>query len=213
MGQKVNPIGMRLGIVGTWKSFWYASGKEYADKLHQDLSIRLKLDKLSKSAMISDIKIERISQKTKVIIATARPGIIISKKGEGIEKIKNDVLSVVGGDVSINVVEDRRPELSAEVVAVAIAQQIERRVSYRTAMRRAIRSSMRMGAKGIKIIVSGRLGGAEIARKEELADGSVPLHTLRADISYSRARANTTYGVIGIKVYIYRGQKIITEQW
>jgi len=213
MGQKVNPTGMRLKIIYDWKSAWYDTGKDYTKKLHQDLKIRDSLSNLVRSAAVSDIRIECAANKTKLTISSSKPGVIISKKGEGIEKIKNQVKKHVGGDVVINVVEDRKPDLSASLLADSIASQIEKRVSYRSAMRRAIRSSMRSGAKGIKIIVAGRLGGAEIARKEELSEGSVPLHTLRADISYAIARANTTYGVVGVKVYVYRGDKNIVERW
>jgi len=206
MGQKVNPIGLRLGIINTWDSIWYA-GKEYATYLHQDLAVRSYVMKTLKHAGISNVKIERAAKKMRVFIKTARPGMVINKKGEGIDKIKAELTKIVGHEVSINILEERRPEANAVLVAQSVAQQLEKRVAFRKASKRAVQSAMRMGAKGIKISVSGRLGGAEIARTEGYREGRVPLHTLRADIDYGTAEAHTTYGLIGLKVWIYKGEK------
>jgi small subunit ribosomal protein S3 len=206
MGQKVNPIGLRLGITNTWDSVWYAS-KDYASYLHQDLLIRKYIAKSLKGSGVSSVKIERAAKKMRLFIKTARPGMVINKKGEGIDKIKSDVSKIIGSDVSINILEEKRPEANAVLIAQSIAQQLEKRIAFRKASKRALQSAMRMGAKGIKVSVSGRLGGAEIARTEWYREGRVPLHTLRADIDYGTAEAYTTYGIIGLKVWVYKGDK------
>ncbi len=203
MGQKVNPISLRLKITKTWDSLWYAK-KDYADKLHQDLKIRKYVAEKLAHAGISTIKIERPAKKTILTIHAARPGVVIGRKGEDIEKVKKAVEKIAGGEVSINIVEIKKPEVDASLVAQSVAQQLEKRIAFRKAAKRAVQSAMRMGAKGVKVAVAGRLGGAEIARTEWYREGRVPLHTLRADIDHSKARANTTYGVIGVKVWIYK---------
>lgn len=206
MGQKVNPIGLRLGIINTWDSVWYAS-KDYALNLHQDLTVRKYIMKSLKYAGISQVRIERAAKRMRVFIKASRPGMVISKKSDGIDKVKNDLIKIVGHEVSINLVEERRPEINSVLVAQSVAQQLEKRIAFRKASKRAVQSAMRMGAKGIRINVAGRLGGAEIARTEWYREGRVPLHTLRADIDYGTAEANTTYGIIGVKVWIYKGNK------
>ncbi len=205
MGQKVNPIGLRLGINRTWDSRWYASA-DYADKLHEDLKIRQYVKKALKSAGVSKVVIERPTKKVVVTIQSARPGVVIGKKGADIEKLKKDLSKFTDDEVNLNIVEVRKPEIDANLVAEGIAQQLERRVSFRRAMKRAVQSAQRMGALGIRVNCAGRLAGAEIARTEWYREGRVPLHTLRADIDYGTARANTTYGVIGVKVWIFRGE-------
>lgn len=210
MGQKVNPIGLRIGIINTWFSSWYASGSDYADKLHQDFKVRNYISSVIHG--LSDLRIERAAKKMKIVITTSKPGTVIGKKGEGIAKLQDKVRQMTGCEASINIVEEKRPDLSPKLVAQTVAQQLEKRVTFRKAMKRAIQSSLRMGAKGIKICVSGRLGGAEIARTEWYREGRVPLHTLTADVGYARAEAMTTYGVIGVKVWIYKGQKSIIEE-
>ena len=207
MGQKVNPIGLRLGINKTWDSRWF-NKKDYAKKLHEDLQIRQYLKKRLKSAGISKVVIERTARKANISIHTARPGVVIGKKGADIDKIKKDVSRFTKDEVAINIVEIRKPEIDATLVAEAVADQLERRVTFRRAMKRAVQSSMRLGAKGIRINCAGRLGGAEIARTEWYREGRVPLHTFRADVDYGVAKAHTTYGVIGIKVWIYKGDAI-----
>lgn len=206
MGQKVNPIGLRLGINRTWESRWYASTSEYGDLLHQDLLIRKIIMKDLKAASISRVIIERPHKTCRITIYTARPGVVIGKKGADIEKLRLKIASKVDGDVHINLVEVRKPEIDANIVADSIAQQLERRVSYRRAMKRAMQTAMRMGALGCKIKCSGRLGGIEIARFEQYQEGSVPLHTMRADIDYGTAEALTAMGIIGIKVWINKGE-------
>jgi small subunit ribosomal protein S3 len=205
MGQKVRPIGLRLGINRTWDSRWYAQKRAYGDLLISDVKIRDYLMKRLPQGGIAKIIIERPTKKAIVTIHTSKPGVIIGKKGSDIESLRSAVAKMIGSEVSLNIVEVRKPELDARLVAESIAQQIEKRVSYRRAMKRAIQTSMRMGAEGIKVIVSGRLGGAEIARVEEYHEGRVPLHTLRADIDYGYKGAETTYGVCGVRVWIYRG--------
>lgn len=205
MGQKVNPIGLRLGINKTWDSRWYA-GNDFADKLHEDLKIRAYLKKHLNAAGISKIVIERPAKKAIVSIHTARPGIVIGKKGSDIEKIKKDLSRFTKDELHINIIEIRKPELDATLVAEGIAQQLERRIAFRRAMKRAVQSALRLGALGIRINCGGRLGGAEIARTEWYREGRVPLHTLRADVDYGIASAHTTYGVIGIKVWIFKGE-------
>lgn len=204
MGQKVNPIGLRLGINRTWDSRWYAR-QNYAALLHQDLKLRKYIKTRLSQAGVSKIVVERPAKKALVTIHTARPGIVIGKKGADIEKLKAELSKIVGTDVSLNILEIRKPELDAKLAADSIAQQLERRVTFRRAMKRAIQAAMKLGAKGIRVNVSGRLGGSEIARMEWYREGQVPLHTFRADIDYGEGVAKTTYGTIGIKVWIYKG--------
>lgn len=206
MGQKVNPVGLRVGINRTWDSRWFADGNDYAKHLHEDLKIKEFVKNKLNKAGISKVIIERPAKKARVNIHTARPGIVIGKKGADIEKIKKDLQKFTDSEVQLNIIEVRKPELDATLIAENIAQQLERRVAFRRAMKRAIQSAMRLGAEGVRINCSGRLGGAEIARMEWYREGRVPLHTLRADIDYGIARANTTYGVIGLKVWIYKGE-------
>ncbi len=205
MGQKINPIGLRLGINRTWESRWFANKGEYGALLQEDLKIRKMLKKELKQAGVSKITIERPHRKCRVFIHTARPGIVIGKKGADIDKLKGKVKEFTESDVNINIVEVRKPEVDANLVAQGIAQQLERRVAFRRAMKRAVQTAMRMGAGGIRVNVAGRLGGTDIARTEWYREGRVPLHTLRADIDYGVAEADTTYGIIGIKVWIYKG--------
>ncbi|MEE2525210.1 30S ribosomal protein S3 [Hyphobacterium sp. HN65] len=206
MGQKVNPIGLRLGVNRTWESRWYANTGEYADLLHEDLKIRDMLRKRLKNASVSKIVIERPHKKCTVTVYTARPGVVIGKKGADIEVLRRELQKIVKGEVFLNLVEVRKPEIDATLVAESIAQQLERRVAFRRAMKRSLQTAMRMGAKGCKVVCGGRLGGAEIARVEQYQEGSVPLHTLRADIDYGTAEASTAMGIIGIKVWIYKGE-------
>jgi len=206
MGQKINPIGLRLGINRTWDSRWFAQGGEYGKLLHEDMAIRASLMKLLKQAAVSKIIIERPHKKCRVTIHSARPGVVIGKKGADIEKLRKEVMKLTKADVTINIVEVRKPEIDATLVADSIAQQLERRVAFRRAMKRAVQSAMRLGAEGIRINCSGRLGGAEIARLEWYREGRVPLHTLRADVDYGVGTAFTTYGTCGIKVWIFKGE-------
>ena len=206
MGQKTNPIGLRLGIIKSWESRWF-SEKDYSKLLQEDINIRKFLTKKLSSAGISKVVIERPAKLAKVTIYSSRPGVIIGKKGSDIEKLKKEVSKIASGDVSINIVEIKKPELDSQLVADNIAQQLERRVAFRRAMKRALQSAMRLGALGIRVNCSGRLGGAEIARTEWYREGRVPLHTLRADIDYGVSRANTTYGICGVKVWIFKGEK------
>jgi small subunit ribosomal protein S3 len=206
MGQKVNPIGLRLGINRTWDSRWFAAKGEYGKLLHEDIAIRQALMKLLKQAAVSRIVIERPHRKCRVTIYSARPGIVIGKKGADIDKLKKAVSKLTASEVHINIVEVRKPEVDATLVADSIAQQLERRVAFRRAMKRAVQSAMRLGAEGIRINCSGRLGGAEIARLEWYREGRVPLHTLRADVDYGTATAFTTFGTCGIKVWIFKGE-------
>ena len=207
MGHKVNPIGLRLGINRTWESRWYA-GQDFGDLLHEDLAIRGYLtDKLAQAG-ISRILIERPAKKPRVTIYTARPGVVIGKKGADIDKLRGELNRLISSDVSINIVEVRKPEVDAQLVADNVAQQLTRRVSFRRAMKRAVQSSMRLGALGIRLNCAGRLGGAEIARTEWYREGRVPLHTLRADIDYGFAEAQTTYGICGVKCWIFKGEVI-----
>ena len=206
MGQKTNPIGFRLGIIKSWESRWF-SEKDYAKLLQEDITIRKFLIKKLSSAGISKVVIERPAKLAKITIHTSRPGVIIGKKGSDIEKLKKDIGNITEGDVSINILEIKKPELDSQLVADNIAQQLERRVAFRRAMKRAVQSAMRLGALGIRVNCSGRLGGAEIARTEWYREGRVPLHTLRADIDYGVSRANTTYGICGVKVWIFKGEK------
>ena len=206
MGQKINPIGFRLGINRTWDSRWYANKNEYGKLLHEDMKIRAALMKDLKQAAISKIIIERPHKKCRVTIHSARPGVVIGKKGADIDKIRKLVAALTKSEVVINIVEVRKPEIDATLVADSIAQQLERRVAFRRAMKRAVQSAMRLGAEGIRINCSGRLGGAEIARLEWYREGRVPLHTLRADIDYGVGTAHTAYGTCGIKVWIFKGE-------
>ncbi len=206
MGQKVHPTGIRLGIIKDWTSTWYATSRDYAGYLHTDLAVREYLRKKLSNASVSRIQIERPANNARVVIHTARPGIVIGKKGEDIERLRQDISKMMGVPAQVSVEEIRKPELDAYLVAESVAQQIERRIMFRRAMKRAVTNTMRLGALGIKIHVSGRLNGAEIARSEWYREGRVPLHTLRADIDYGLAEANTTYGVIGVKVWIFKGE-------
>ena len=205
MGQKVNPIGLRLGINRTWNSRWYAD-KGYGEKLHDDLKLRDYIEKRLSQAGVSRVVIERQAKKARVTIHSARPGVVIGKKGADIEKLRQDLMKLTGEDVKLNIVEVRKPEIDAKLVAENIAQQLERRVAFRRAMKRAVQSAMRLGAEGIRINCGGRLGGAEIARTEWYREGRVPLHTLRADVDYGTATAKTTYGTCGVKVWIFKGE-------
>jgi small subunit ribosomal protein S3 len=206
MGQKVHPTGFRLGIVTDWNSKWFAETKDFANYLNTDLKIRDYLKGRLKHASVSKILIERPARNARITIHTARPGIVIGKKGEDIERLRRDVSKMMGIPVHINIEEIRKPELDAQLVAEGVAQQLEKRIMFRRAMKRAVTNTMRLGAQGIKICVAGRLNGAEIARSEWYREGRVPLHTLRADIDYGFAEAQTTYGVIGVKVWIFKGE-------
>ncbi len=208
MGQKVHPIGIRLGIIKDWSSKWYASGRNYADYLNVDLKVREFIKRELKQASVGKVRIERPARNARIIIHTARPGIVIGKKGEDIDKLRTKITKMMGIPVHISVEEIRKPEIDAHLVAMNIAQQLERRIMFRRAMKRAVGNAMRLGAQGIRINVSGRLNGAEIARQEWYREGRVPLHTLRADIDYGFAESNTTYGTIGIKVWIFKGEII-----
>lgn len=211
MGQKVNPIGLRLGINKTWDSRWYA-GDDYAEKLHEDFKIRKYIKKELASAGVSKVIIERPSKKAIVTIHTARPGVVIGKKGADIDRIRKNIGKFTKDDVHLNIVEVRKPELDATLIAEGVAQQLERRVSFRRAMKRAVQSALRLGAEGIRINCGGRLGGTEIARMEWYREGRVPLHTLRADVDYGIASALTTYGVIGVKVWVFKGEILDSEE-
>jgi small subunit ribosomal protein S3 len=206
MGQKVHPTGIRLGIAKDWNSTWYAEKGDYAELLKSDLEVREFLQKRLTQAAVSRIQIERPAKSARITIHTARPGIVIGKKGEDIERLRRDVSQLMGVPTHITVAEIRKPELDAQLVAEGIAQQLERRIMFRRAMKRAVGNSMRLGALGIKVCVSGRLNGADIARSERYHEGRVPLHTLRADVDYGFVEAKTTYGVLGVKVWIYKGE-------
>ncbi|MDR1781931.1 MAG: 30S ribosomal protein S3 [Bacilli bacterium] len=206
MGQKVNPIGLRVGIIKDWDSKWYAD-KEYADFLNEDIKIRDFMRKELKDAALSKIEIERIKDRIDLFVHTGKPGVVIGKGGEGIEALKNKLArKFKGKKININVVEVKNPDLDAQLLAQSIAEQLENRASFRTVQKRAIQRAMRAGAKGVKTLVSGRLGGAEMAREEGYSEGNVPLHTLRADIDYATAEALTTYGLLGVKVWVYKGE-------
>jgi small subunit ribosomal protein S3 len=211
LGQKVNPVGLRLGIVKTWESRWYADRRKYADYIFEDHKIRRFLKRKLHHAGISRIEIERSSNRVRLRIFTARPGIVIGKKGAEIAALKKEIEKLIPGDVLIDIQEVRKPEIDAQLVAENIASQIERRVAFRRAMKRGIQSAMRFGAQGIKVICSGRLGGAEMARCEQYREGRVPLHTLRADIDYGFTEARTTYGTVGVKVFIFKGEVLSQE--
>ncbi len=212
MGQKVNPYGIRLGINKTWSSRWF-SKNEYTKLLHQDLKIKKYVEKKLKNASISKINIERAAKKLRLSIYSSRPGIIIGKKGADIETLKNDLSKMSNLEVFLDIKEVRKPEVEARLVAENIASQLEKRISFRRAMKKAVQSAMRLGAKGVKIVCSGRLGGAEIARTEKYHEGSVPLHTLRGDIDYATAEAETTYGICGIKVWINKGEILAKDPY
>ena len=206
MGQKVNPIGFRVGINRTWNSRWYADGDEYAVLLHEDLKIQQFLETKLANAGISRIVIERPAKKARVTIHSARPGVVIGKKGADIERLRRDLMRITKSEVHLNIMEIRKPEIDAKLVSENIAQQLERRVAFRRAMKRSVQSAMRLGAQGIRINCGGRLGGAEIARTEWYREGRVPLHTLRADIDYGMSTAKTAYGTCGVKVWIFKGE-------
>jgi len=206
MGQKVNPVGLRLGINKTWESKWYADKKDFAKFLNNDNKIRKFLSKKLKDAAVSSILIERNANKTEVIINTAKPGVVIGHGGDDIEKLKKELSKLVSENVQISIMEIKKPDLDAQLVADNIAHQIEGRVSFRVAQKKAIRNTLKAGAQGIKTAVSGRLGGADMARTEGYSEGNIPLHTLRADVDYAHAEADTTYGKIGVKVWIYKGE-------
>ena len=212
MGQKVNPYGIRLGINKTWSSRWF-SKNEYTKLLHQDLNIKKYVEKKLKNASISKINIERAAKKLRLSIYSSRPGIIIGKKGADIETLKNDLSKMSNLEVFLDIKEVRKPEVEARLVAENIASQLEKRISFRRAMKKAVQSAMRLGAKGVKVVCSGRLGGAEIARTEKYHEGSVPLHTLRGDIDYATAEAETTYGICGIKVWINKGEILLKDPY
>jgi small subunit ribosomal protein S3 len=206
MGQKVNPIGLRLGINRTWDSRWFANTGEYGKLLHEDIKIRKYLEKELKQAAISKVVIERPHKKCRVTIHAARPGLIIGKKGADIEKLRKKLMEMTKSETHLNIVEVRKPEIDATLVAQSIAQQLERRIAFRRAMKKALSTAMKFGAKGVRIRCSGRLGGAEMGRVETYREGRVPLHTLRADVDFGLAQARTTYGIIGVKVWIFKGE-------
>ena len=210
MGQKVNPYGFRLGFNKTWHSRWF-SGKNYAETLHRDLKLRADLKKRLSHAGVSEIDIERTANKMRINIYTSRPGIIIGRKGAEVDKLRDELQKLVNGEVYINIQEIQRPELDSQLVAENIAAQLVRRIAFRRAMKKAMESAFRFGAKGIKVRVAGRLNGAEIARSEWYQDGRLPLHTLKADVDYGTATATTTYGAIGVKVWIYKGEMAKTK--
>ncbi|HRO66126.1 MAG TPA: 30S ribosomal protein S3 [Pseudobdellovibrionaceae bacterium] len=205
MGQKVNPVGLRVGVIRTWDSRWYAKGQPYLENLHEDLRLRDYLKKKLKHAGVAKIELERAAKKVKVIISTARPGVVIGKKGTGIDSLRAEVQKLTPNEVFLSIQEVRKPDMDSQLVAESIATQLEKRISWRRALKKAIAAGIKSGVRGIKVRVSGRLDGAEIARTEWYNEKSVPLHTLRADIDYGTAEASTTYGIIGVKVWIYKG--------
>jgi small subunit ribosomal protein S3 len=205
MGQKVHPYGFRLGYIKSWHSSWYAKDR-YAELLHEDIKMRAYIEKTMKAAAVASIDISRTSDQVKVTVNTAKPGIAIGKKGTGIEKIRNDLKKMTTGTLIFNIAEVKRPDADAKLIAENIAQQLEKRVAFRRAMKKVMQSAFRAGVKGIKVRTAGRLGGADMARTEGYAERKVPLHTLRADIDYNTAEANTTYGIIGVKVWVYKGE-------
>lgn len=212
MGQKVNPIGLRVGVIRTWDSRWFADGPLYAAQLHEDIKLRNYLKAKLKHAGVAKIEMERAAKKLKIIISTARPGVVIGKKGAGIDSLKEEIQRMTPNEVFVNIQEIRKPDMDAQLVAENIAMQLEKRVSWRRAMKKAIASAIRSGVRGIKVQVSGRLDGAEIARTEWYNEKSVPLHTLRADIDYGTAEALTAYGIIGLKVWIYKGDVLSARE-
>jgi small subunit ribosomal protein S3 len=211
MGRKVHPIGFRLGINKTWVGRWYAEGEQYVNQLHQDFAVRDLIRELSPRAGVSRIEIERFPGNVKIFVHTAKPGILIGRKGENVKKLRKELEALIGKKIDLEIKEIKAPDLDAYLVAQNIAEQLERRISYRRAMRRALQQSMRAGAEGVKVEVSGRLGGADMARRVWLREGRVPLHTLRADIDYAVAKAVTTYSVVGVKVWIYKGEILPTR--
>ncbi|WP_042453966.1 30S ribosomal protein S3 [Neobacillus dielmonensis] len=211
MGQKVNPVGLRIGIIRDWESKWYA-GKDFADLLHEDIKVREYITKRLKDASVSKVEIERAANRVNVTVHTAKPGMVIGKGGTEVEALRKALNQLTGKRVHINILEIKKADIDAKLVAENIARQLENRVSFRRAQKQAIQRSMRAGAKGIKTQVSGRLGGADIARAEHYSEGTVPLHTLRADIDYATAEADTTYGKLGVKVWIYRGEVLPTKK-
>ena len=211
MGQKIHPTGFRLAVTHDWSSRWYANSKNFAGMLNEDVEVRDYLKKKLKHASVGRVLIERPAKNARVTVYSARPGVVIGKKGEDIEHLKADLQKILGGQVHVNIEEIRKPETDAQLVADSIAQQLEKRIMFRRAMKRAMQNAMRLGAQGIKIMSSGRLNGAEIARREWYREGRVPLHTLRADIDYGTAEANTTYGKIGIKVWVYKGDMVAKQ--
>ena len=212
MGQKVSPIGLRIGINKDWQAKWYAPKNEVADLINQDIKIRDFIEKKLKAGAVNEIIIERTKNKIEITLHTAKPGIVIGHGGEEVEKLKKEIKKLTGEEVKISIVEIKKPDMVAKLVADGIARQIEGRISFRMAQKRALRNTMKAGAKGIKTLVSGRLGGAEMARSEGYSEGMIPLHTLRANIDYGYARANTTFGVIGVKVWIYKGEILPNKQ-
>ncbi len=212
MGQKVNPVGLRLGVIRTWDSRWYAKGALYVENLHEDLRLRDYLNEKLKHAGVAKIEMERAAKKIKIIISTARPGVVIGKKGAGIDTLKADVQKLTPNEVFINIQEVRKPDTDARLVAENIAMQLEKRISWRRALKKSMAAALRGGVRGIKVQVSGRLDGAEIARTEWYTEKSVPLHTLRADIDYGTAEALTAYGLIGVKAWIYKGDVLSTRE-
>lgn len=210
MGQKVNPIGFRVGVIRDWESRWYA-GKDYADLLHEDIKIREYIEERLKDAAVAKIEIERAANRVNISISTAKPGMVIGKGGSEVEALRKSLNKLTGKKVHINIVEIKKPDIDAKLVAENIARQLESRISFRRAQKQVIQRAMRGGAKGIRTQVSGRLGGADMARAESYSEGTVPLHTLRADIDYSHAEADTTYGKLGVKVWIYRGEVLPTK--
>lgn len=212
MGQKVNPIGLRIGVIRTWDSRWYAKGQNYLENLHEDFKLREYLRDKLKHAGVARIEMERAAKKVKVIISTARPGVVIGKKGAGIDQLKADVQKLTPNEVFINIQEVRKPDIDAQLVAENIAIQLEKRISWRRALKKAMAAAIRGGVRGIKVQVAGRLDGAEIARTEWYTEKSVPLHTLRADIDYGIARSLTSYGIIGVKVWIYKGDVLSQKE-
>ena len=212
MGQKIHPIGFRLGVIRDWQARWFASSRNYRQQLASDLALRTALKKRLSHAAVSSIVIERPAQAINVTIHTARPGIVIGKKGEDIEKLRHEMARMVGKPVHIAIEEVRKPEVDAQLVAESITQQLEKRIMFRRAMKRAVQNAQRLGAQGVKVMVAGRLGGSEIARTEWYREGRVPLHTLRADIDYGFAEALTTYGIIGVKVWIFKGEKFDKDE-
>ncbi|MCM3575669.1 MULTISPECIES: 30S ribosomal protein S3 [Mesobacillus] len=211
MGQKVNPVGLRVGIIRDWESKWYA-GKDYADLLHEDLKVREYITKRLRDASLSKVEIERAANRLNVTVHTAKPGMVIGKGGTEVEALRKALNELTGKRVHINILEIKKADIDAKLVAENIARQLENRVSFRRAQKQVIQRAMRAGAKGIKTMVSGRLGGADIARSEQYSEGTVPLHTLRADIDYATAEADTTYGKLGVKVWIYRGEVLPTKK-
>ncbi|WP_042353704.1 30S ribosomal protein S3 [Bacillus rubiinfantis] len=211
MGQKVNPVGLRIGIIRDWESKWYA-GKDFADLLHEDIKVREYITKRLKDASVSKVEIERAANRVNITVHTAKPGMVIGKGGTEVEALRKALNQLTGKRVHINILEIKKADIDAKLVAENIARQLENRVSFRRAQKQAIQRAMRAGAKGIKTMVSGRLGGADIARAEHYSEGTVPLHTLRADIDYATAEADTTYGKLGVKVWIYRGEVLPTKK-